>query len=201
VAAKEKTSRLTAWLAPILFLLAAVAAAVPAPALTARATETRAWEKTPAPLESRLDESLQLLNLHQQNGGAGYDDALGSPLAAESAGAQVAANRIAGAQAVDDFIANAEANGAQVAGREVSVQTPFGLRRYDVVLRDPATGALQGVEVKSSVGAFNRFDAAARQQFAADRWVNQYGADAVGQNASLGRIQGSSKILWTGKAP
>ncbi len=34
-----------------------------------------------------LDESLQLLNLHQQNGGAGYDDALGSPLAAESGAA------------------------------------------------------------------------------------------------------------------
>jgi hypothetical protein len=45
------------------------------------------------------------------------------------------------------------------------------------------------------------FPFSARQQFAADRWVNQYGADAVGQNASLGRIQGSSKILWTGKAP
>lgn len=109
------------------------------------------------------------------------------------------ANRIAGAQAGDDFIANAEANGMRVAGREVSVQTPFGLRRYDVVLRSPATGELQGVEIKSSMGAFNRFDAAARQQFAADRWVNRYGADIVGQNASLGRIQGASKILWTGQ--
>jgi hypothetical protein len=87
MAAKEKTSsRWAAWLAPILFLLAAVAAAGPASALTCGALQTRAWEKTPAPLESRLDESLQLLNLHQQNGGAGYDDALGSPLAAESAG-------------------------------------------------------------------------------------------------------------------
>jgi hypothetical protein len=84
MAAKEKTSRLMAWLAPILLLLAAVAAAPPASALTVRATETRAWEKTPAPLESRPVESLQLLNLHQQNGGAGYDDALGSPLAANN---------------------------------------------------------------------------------------------------------------------
>jgi hypothetical protein len=85
MAAKEKTSsRWTAWLAPILFLLAAVAAAGPASALTRGALETRAWEKTSAPLDSCLDESLQLLNLHQQNGGAGYDDALGSPLAAES---------------------------------------------------------------------------------------------------------------------
>jgi len=89
-AAKEKgSSRLTAWLAPILFLLAAVVAAGPASALTRGALETRAWEKTPAPLDSCLDESLQLLNLHQQNDVAGYDDALGSPLAAEGEGTQV----------------------------------------------------------------------------------------------------------------
>jgi hypothetical protein len=81
VAAKEKSSsRWSAWLAPILFLLAAV----PAPALTCGALETRAWEKTSSPLESRPVESLQLLNLHQQNEFGGYDDALGSPLAAES---------------------------------------------------------------------------------------------------------------------
>jgi hypothetical protein len=84
-AAKEKSSsRWSAWLAPILFLLAAVVAAPSAPASMTRALETRAWEKTSAPLDSRLDESLQLLNLHQQNEAAGYDNALGSPLAAES---------------------------------------------------------------------------------------------------------------------
>jgi len=85
MAAKEKTSfRWSAWLAPILFLLAAVVAAGPASALTCGALQTRAWEKTSAPLDSRLDESLQLLNLHQRNESAGYDDALGSPLAAET---------------------------------------------------------------------------------------------------------------------
>jgi hypothetical protein len=84
VAAKEKTSsRRTAWLAPILFLLAAVVAAGPASALTCGALETRVWEKTSSLLESRPVESLQLLNLHQQNGVAGYDCALGSPLAAD----------------------------------------------------------------------------------------------------------------------
>jgi hypothetical protein len=87
MAAKEKTSsRWTAWLAPILFLLAAVAAAGPASALTCGALQTCAWEKTSAPLESRQSESLQLLNLHQQNESGGYDSALGSPLAAEDAG-------------------------------------------------------------------------------------------------------------------
>jgi hypothetical protein len=46
--------------------------------------ETRAWEKTSSSPESRLVESLQLLNLHRPNESAGYDDALGSPLAAET---------------------------------------------------------------------------------------------------------------------
>ena len=100
VAAKEKSSsRPAAWLAPILFLLAAVAAAPSAPASMTRALETRAWEKTSAPLESRPVESLQLLNLHQQNGVAGYDDALGSPLAAEggaAAGDTVTVYRVQG---------------------------------------------------------------------------------------------------------
>jgi len=82
MAAKEKTSWLTAWLAPILFLLAAG----PASALTRGALQTRAWEKTSSPLESRQSESLQLLNLHQQNGSGGYDSTLGSPLAAENGG-------------------------------------------------------------------------------------------------------------------
>ena len=107
------------------------------------------------------------------------------------------ANRIRGAQAVDDFVASAQANGMQIAGRgEVSVQTPFGLRKYDLALRDPGTNELWGIEIKSSEGAFNRFDAPARQQFAADRWVNEYGANVVGKNAELGRMTGSYKILW-----
>jgi hypothetical protein len=87
MAAKEKISRLMAWLAPILLLLAALAAAQPASALTCGALETRAWEKTSAPLESRSVESLQLLEGHQSKAIAGYNDALGSPLAAENAGA------------------------------------------------------------------------------------------------------------------
>jgi hypothetical protein len=125
MAAKEKTSWLTAWLAPILFLLAAVTAAGPASALTCGALETRAWEKTSAPLESRPVESLQLLNLHQQNGGAGYDDALGSPLAAESAGT-VARGGIApvlqGQAGVDRAIAEIESQGGTVLGREITVE-------------------------------------------------------------------------------
>ena len=85
MAAKEKTSsRWTAWLAPILFLLAAVVAAGPASALTCGALQTRPWEKTSSPPESRPVDSLQLLNLHQQNESGGYDSQLESPLAAEN---------------------------------------------------------------------------------------------------------------------
>jgi len=85
MAAKEKTSsRWAAWLAPILFLLAAVVAAPSAPASMTRALETRAWEKTSFPLESCRSESLQLLDLHQQKATVGYDSVLGSPLAADN---------------------------------------------------------------------------------------------------------------------
>jgi hypothetical protein len=93
MAAKEKSSsRLSAWLAPLLLLLAAVAVAVPASASMAGALETRAWEKTSAPLESRPIESLQLLEGHQSKAIAAYNDALGSPLAAEGAAAKFATN-------------------------------------------------------------------------------------------------------------
>lgn len=115
--------------------------------------------------------------------------------AGKAANVAVVANRIAGARAVDDFMVQAEANGMQVVGREVTFDTPFGARRIDVILRNLETGQVGGVEVKSSLGAFNRFDAAARQQFAADRWINQFGAEAVGQNAGL-RIDNTIKLLW-----
>jgi len=72
MAAKEKTSsRWAAWLAPILFLLAAVAAAGPASALTCGALETRAWEKLPLRSIRASMNRLQLLNLHQQNESGG----------------------------------------------------------------------------------------------------------------------------------
>jgi hypothetical protein len=103
--------------------------------------------------------------------------------------------RIPGSTAVDDFAAKAVQNGFDVVGREVSVKTPFGQRRYDIVLRNRETGAVHAVEVKSTLNAFEKFDDEARQQFAADRWVNRWGADALGQYEGV-RIEGSSKVLW-----
>jgi RHS repeat-associated protein len=101
-----------------------------------------------------------------------------------------------GVDPVDDFIANAEANGYEVVGREVSFKTPFGTRRADVLLRDPKTGKISGVEIKSTPDAFNRFNA---QQNAADRYINRYGANAVGDKAKdlgVSRVDSITKVLW-----
>ena len=105
-----------------------------------------------------------------------------------------------GKAAVDDFIANAENQGFEVVGREVTVGTPFGQRRYDLVLRDPATRQTHAVEIKSSQRAFERFDAASRRQFAADRWVVQQGAVGVGAHRGL-EIQSVVKVLWEPAPP
>lgn len=98
---------------------------------------------------------------------------------------QITTNAIVGEAAEDSFVLNAQANGLRVAARKANVNTPFGRRELDVVLEDPNTGLNYGVEVKSSLAAFRRFDAAARQQFSADRWINQYGAVGIGQHEGL----------------
>jgi len=82
---------------------------------------------------------------------------------------------IPGATAVDDFAAQAQRNGFDVLGREVSVMTPFGRRKYDLVIQDRTTGAVTGVEIKSSLSSFKRFDEPARHQFAADRYLRTSG--------------------------
>ncbi len=103
---------------------------------------------------------------------------------------------IPGATAVNDFVEQAERNGLDVLGREITVNTPFGQRRYDIVVRDRATGAVTGIEIKSSRGAFHRFDGPARQQFAADRWLREQGGlHAVGGAKGL-FIDDAVKILW-----
>lgn len=62
------------------------------------------------------------------------------------------------------------------------------------VLRGPG-GQVGGVELKSSLNAFNRFDAPARQQFSADRWINEFGAQGVGQAEDI-FLDNTIKILW-----
>jgi hypothetical protein len=104
--------------------------------------------------------------------------------------------RAPGLSSVDDFVAQAQKNGYEVVGREVTFNTPFGQRRYDLVLRDPRTLRTSGIEIKSSAGAMDRWDAAARQQFAADRWINMNGgATSVGGKGGIA-IESTYKIQW-----
>ena len=97
-----------------------------------------------------------------------------------------------GSTAVGDFIQNATQNGWSLVDREVSFNTPFGMRRYDAVLTDPG-GVNWGFEIKSSESAFSRWEG---QQFSADRWINMNGgATAIGKQSGL-QIGGSAKLLW-----
>ena len=76
------------------------------------------------------------------------------------------------------------------------MKTPFEVRKLDVVLRNRTTGQIGGVELKSSLAEFNKLKT---EQFAADRYINQRGARAVGENArqaQIDRIDSVVKILW-----
>ena len=189
----------------ILFLwLAIVASLGNASALTPGATENRVWQKSAATLETRQADPLQTVGRHQENGGAGYDVALNSLLAAESTVAEQGRNALGqftskvggqaapGSTAVSDFVQNATQNGWSLVDREVSFNTPFGMRRYDAVLTDSG-GVNWGFEIKSSESAFSRWEG---QQFSADRWINMNGgATAIGKQSGL-QINGSAKLLW-----
>ena len=101
--------------------------------------------------------------------------------------------RLSGARAVDDFVDAARGGGYVLIATEVTFRTPFGLRRVDVVMRNPRTNNLHGFEVKSSRRAFRRYNF---QQSAADRWINRMGgANAIGSYSSM-RIQDIVKIRW-----
>jgi RHS repeat-associated protein len=103
---------------------------------------------------------------------------------------QVVTNKLVGSAAERSFVQSAEANGMQVVGTQVGFRTPFGTRMVDAVLRNPTTGQIGGVELKSSLGAFNRFNPG---QFAKDAWINSYGATSV--DGTL-QIQNTIKLLW-----
>lgn len=83
-----------------------------------------------------------------------------------------------------------------VLGTHVYATTPFGDRVIDVVLKHSQTGKIGGIELKSSSSEFYKFRA---DQFAKDRWINQFGADTYGQEATAGkvtRIDYTMKVLW-----
>jgi hypothetical protein len=74
-------------------------------------------------------------------------------------------------------------NQGYVIYEEITVNTPFGQRRYDIVIRTPQ-GRYHAVEVKKGGAARNR------HQRYSDDYVNRYGATVVGRKAQRLRIKG-----------
>jgi len=102
----------------------------------------------------------------------------------------------AGVDPVDDFIEHALDNGYEVVGREIDIRTPFGTRRADLVLRHIESGRVGGIEIKSTLAEFNKFN---RGQFAKDRFINSFGGRAFGVNAEtadLTLVDYMMKIMW-----
>ena len=102
----------------------------------------------------------------------------------------------AGIDPVDDFIAQANANGYEVVSREITFRTPFENRRIDVLLRHPVTKKIFGVELKSTAEEFAKLNV---PQNAADRYINLYSASAVGEKAraaGVTTVDSIIKILW-----
>ena len=72
-------------------------------------------------------------------------------------------------------------------------------RRYDIVIRNPQTGELTGIEIKATPKEFGKHNTA---QFAADRFANMAGGEAFGSAAEAAgvsgqRITSTYKIMWS----
>jgi hypothetical protein len=100
------------------------------------------------------------------------------------------------------FINEALRNGFKVLGRRISIRVPFGnkkIRVVDVVLESPE-GKVGGIEIKSSIEEFAKWDKEIAQQFANDRYINRFGAEAVGENArsaGITKLNYMIKIQWS----
>jgi RHS repeat-associated protein len=100
-------------------------------------------------------------------------------------------NRVRGLSRAAEVAETLKEAGFDVIEKEITVNTPMRQRRYDLVIRRK-DGTYHGVEVKS--GGASR-DAG---QLSKDRYVNQYGAEAVGENAieqGVDRVSSSVTIF------
>jgi hypothetical protein len=88
--------------------------------------------------------------------------------------ASVAGNPAPGTSAASNYADFLSQNGVNVVGKEMVVEGPLGLRRYDIVVRD-ASGNLQGIEIKTGTATKTPY-----QDFT-DRFVNQFGAQGMGR--------------------
>jgi hypothetical protein len=92
-------------------------------------------------------------------------------------------NRSSGIQKAADLAADLKGSGHNVVGTELTVRTPFGDRRIDVVIEKG--GKLYGIEVKSG-GATRDVP-----QFTKDAWTNRNPTDVVGDKVrDLERVLG-----------
>jgi hypothetical protein len=71
-------------------------------------------------------------------------------------------------------------------------------RRYDVVLRDPKTGQMGGIEIKRTLSEFND---TMTKQADADTYVNRFGGEMFGTSAENSGVAGqrlgfAAKIYW-----
>jgi hypothetical protein len=91
-------------------------------------------------------------------------------------------NQENGNKARDEFADHLRANGMDVVGTEVYINTPGGARIADIVVR--VNNQLHGIEVKSGNARVDPL------QYAKDRIINTHGGSAYGQRARDGNIEG-----------
>jgi hypothetical protein len=103
-------------------------------------------------------------------------------------------------EAVADFCRFIEQSGLRVRGTDVYVKVPnYAVgRRYDVIIENPRTPELCGIEIKSTLEEFND---SAGQQADADTYVNRFGAVAFGARAREAQVDGvrvhsAMRIYW-----
>ncbi|WP_379549958.1 LysM peptidoglycan-binding domain-containing protein [Qipengyuania sp. DGS5-3] len=94
-----------------------------------------------------------------------------------------------GSRAPANFAGFLKSNGVQVVGRELEFNGPLGVRRYDIVTRNP-DGSLHGLEIKTGSARPNPY-----QRFT-DLHVNRFGAEGRGRAAGE-RVTGASTVYLT----
>jgi hypothetical protein len=92
-----------------------------------------------------------------------------------------------GMASANRFVDFLSSSGVDVVGRELEVNGPLGVRRYDVVTRN-ANGSLHGLEIKSGSATRSLY-----QDFS-DRFINRYGA--TGRGRISGQIVTGNSVVY-----
>ncbi len=92
-----------------------------------------------------------------------------------------------GQKGVADHLREEEAAGHRVKGEEVTIKTPLGRRRTDVLIEE-TSGNVRAVEVKTGKSPYTP------EQQAKDRWIETHGGVAVGKNARKAGVAGPIRV-------